>query len=187
MSFKTATKVVYGDDEITVNGETFVEIEDSLEAIDKLVGLSEGDKDAAKEWITYNGLINAGYFVSKPTTPEPNLSKTFAEPESSFEPVPFYPPREQIWTQEKILNEREKLLRKQEKLFRDEVKIEQQRQQKLEEQIYYELLKARKKRIKFNPKLYNPDGTEWTIIDYAKFAVTLLFLGAFVLAIIKSL
>jgi hypothetical protein len=168
MSFESSTKVAYNEEEFEVSGTVFVDIEDNCEAIDKLVGVSEGEKDAAKEWIVYKALIDSGLFVSKPSVPEPQLVKVFTEPQTTLEELPFYEP-EKVWTQEKILAEREKLIKREEALLKKERAAVEALQQR---QIVAPPQAEKPARATF----YHPDGTPYTNGQYWQAWGMLLFI-----------
>lgn len=189
MQHGTITQVEYQGAEFAIGGMEFVEIEDKIAAIENAFGVPDAEKEAAIEWVTYNVLFNAGHFVSKPKVAEPNLSKVFTGEQSSDMPndniaSPIQPSaREPAWTQSRILAEREKLITRRETLFKQEkVSAANKHQEELEE-YYYQRLKQSKQKLRFDPKFYNPDGTEWSLVDWFKFLVVALVLGSFLFAI----
>jgi hypothetical protein len=161
MTYTTTAEVAYGDELFPVGGSIYADVTDKQEAIDKLIGLSEGEKDTAKEWIAYRALIGEGHFVSKPSEPEPSISKVFAEPLPPDD-LP-YQPHEPTWSQSRILAEREKLIKKEEELLKKQ-KIEFARQIEKYEQV------------KTKQQFYNSDGTPYTTKNYVNSIVVLVIL-----------
>src|SRR4051812_13207596 len=81
MAFNSTANVEYQDVEYPLDALIYVELEDKYDAVNKIVGAPESEKDAAKEWLTYNTLIDNGFFASQPTIPEPTLSQVMNAPE----------------------------------------------------------------------------------------------------------
>lgn len=131
-----SSAIPYGTDMFEVTGVELCEWEDALE--------NAGDDSIAREWVTYDFLINNGYFVSAPSDVRPTAGgdkKTGTESQKSssktgrvvLTPEVVASPgirgvpddynliegktREPIWTQARILSEREKLLRERERIF----------------------------------------------------------------------
>jgi hypothetical protein len=168
-TFQTTTDVVYQDETYSVGGICYIELEDKLEALEKVIGLSESERDAAIEWITYNALMAEGIFVSKPKMPEPDLAKTYTteEEEELNASIPTQPPQETIWSQSKILLEKEKLLRKEAALLKKERELFEQ--EKRNERTI--------KSVNAPPKakqFYHPDGTPYSEGAYLGSIFTLI-------------
>ena len=115
MTLQATNKVVYDGTEFEINSNAYKDIEEKSKDIDKLLGLSEGEKDEAREWLVYDTLINEGHFVRKPQSTEPSIAKALSQPPDPFKTYPTYEPE---WTKEKILAERERLIRKEAALLK---------------------------------------------------------------------
>ncbi len=165
--FGTVTEVEYDGQKYPITGLEYCELEDSLDAISGVVGITEGDRESASEWTIYRYLIGLGHFVSKPSSEEPQVSKIFTAPadEVSLPELDQFnePVREPQWTQSRILNEREKLLRKEEALFKKQKESEVKKLRALNESN--------------SPlKFYHPDGTPYDRNDYSSAKLTMFFI-----------
>lgn len=118
-------KVEYQGASIEVDDAVYKHWLETQKSISKIVGTSEGEKDNAREWATYNVLFDAGHFVSKPVEAPQSLAQIAFMPteatsssQPSYPEYPNYPTYEEGWTREKILNEKARLLKEKEAFLR---------------------------------------------------------------------
>lgn len=97
-------------------------------ALDAVVGNTKAERDLSTEWITYDFLMERGYFVQAPDAPRPN-------PNPSESNVPVIPPnaplatigRQPLQTQADLLREKERLLRMREQLITAREKLQREK------------------------------------------------------------
>jgi len=175
--------IPYGLDIFEVDDSIMSEWGDALERV--------GSDSNAMEWATYDVLIGNGYFVSQPKEPRPanpDPAKVLEERERArnedpgFRDLPHnYPPdssREPLWTQSRILAERDKLLREREKVAKLK---EDALQAKIKQMQWANIQKAQKSDFTFR----NPDGTPYTIWDWAKIGIVAFMILSLIIALLR--
>lgn len=188
MKFAFATTIPYKNEFIEVSGEEYVAWEDVTEKLPP-------ENVAAFEWATFDFLIKNGHMVTKPDRERPKTTTTIP-PIDTGQRTKKAGKRErqggigykgygdgfhESWSQNRILNERAKLLREQEKWMRSKQEAIEAAQKDLE----WRRLHGEIRVTPFNPKFYNPDGTEYSLLDWIKVIVAAIIIIAFMLTVCR--